>query len=205
MIYLIITTCINNKAGIYDFEHRKNRYISCIQSVLTLIQNDETIKQIIVENNGVTNTYLNIFNCDVLYTNNNNLNLNHKGENELLDIKYVINQYNIQDNDIIIKLTGRYKMLDVSFFDLVKNNFHTYDAFIKFYNVCEHKYMHNDCVLGLYAMKCKYLKNFHYNFEKSPECEFAEYVRNNIKEKVMEVENLNLECCFANDFKTLHV
>jgi len=105
------------------------------------------------------------------------INYKHKGENELLDIKEVINQYNIKDEDIIIKLTGRYKLLNLNFINFVKNNINDYDAFVKFFNVCTKKYMFNDCVLGLFAVKCKYLKEFKYNFFKSPECEFADYIR----------------------------
>lgn len=69
------------------FEHRKNRYINSIKSSLELISNDKTIKPIIVENNGHRQTYLDELNCDVVYTNNNDLNVQHKGVNELLDIK----------------------------------------------------------------------------------------------------------------------
>ena len=205
MIYLIITTSINNKFGNLDFEHRKNRYIDSIKSVLKLIENDETIKPIIVENNGKRTTYLDEFNCDIKYTDHNKLKFKNKGVNELLDIKYLIKLYNIDDNDMIIKLTGRYKLLDLEFFDVIKNNCDKLDAFIKFFNVCTMQYLQNDCVLGLFAIKCKYLKQFFYTCIKSPECEFAEFVRENIKENVMEINNLNLECCFADDLRLLTV
>ena len=206
MIYIIITTCIINKHGIQNNTHRQNRYIECIQQLLQLIKNDESIKPIIVENNGLRQTYLDNLNCDICYTNNNNFNFSHKGENELLDIKEVINQYKIKDDDIIIKLTGRYKLLNLDFINLVKNNSRIYDAFVKFFNVCTKKYMFDDCVLGLFAVKCKYLKEFNYNFIRSPECEFAEYVRKNINQNsIMEIEYLNLECCFADDLRLLIV
>jgi hypothetical protein len=66
--------------------------------------------------------------------------------------------------------------------------------------------MFDDCVLGLFAIKCKYLKEFNYQLIKSPECEFADYVRNNInKNKLMEIEQLNLECCFADYLRLLIV
>jgi hypothetical protein len=207
MIYIIITTSINNKVGIHNESHRKKRYIECIQSLLTLIEHDNTFKPIIVENNEQRFTYLDEMNCDIIYTNNNICNCKHKGVNELLDIKQVITQYNINDNDIIIKLTGRYKILDMSFLNLVKDNCNIYDAFVKFFNVCELKFMENDCVLGLFAIKCKYLKDFEYENEyiRSPEVEFAEYVKENLKEKTMEINTLNLECCFADDLRLLIV
>jgi hypothetical protein len=129
----------------------------------------------------------------------------HKGVNELLDIKEVINKYNINDDDIIIKLTGRYKVLNSSFINLVKNNLDKYDAFVKFFNVCTLQYLSDNCVLGLFAIKCKHLKIFEYNCIRCPECEFAEYVRKNITEKLMEIDNLNLECCFADNLRLLNV
>ena len=206
MIYIIITTSILNKVDIQNHAHRQNRYIESIQQLLKLINNDVNIKPIIVENNGLRQTYLDELNCDICYTNNNKFNFVHKGGNELLDIKEVINRYNIQDNDVIIKLTGRYKLLNLDFINLVKSNYNNYDAFVKFFNVCTLQYMIDDCVLGLFAIKCKYIREFNYNYIKSPECEFAEYVRKNIKDNnVMEVENLNLECCFAGDFRMLVV
>jgi hypothetical protein len=206
MIYIIITTSINNKVGIQNNNHRQNRYIECINNLLHLIDNDLNIKPIIVENNGLRQTYLDNLKCDVFYTHNNNNNYKHKGENELLDIKEVINKYNIKDDDIIIKLTGRYKLLNLNFISLVKNNINDYDAFVKFFNVCTLQYIFDDCVLGLFAIKCKYLKEFKYSFVKSPECEFADYIRKNInKNKLIEVEQLHLECCFADNLRILTV
>ena len=204
MIYIIITTSIINKVGIQNNIHRQNRYIESINHLLQLINNDSNIKPIIVENNGVRDTFLDYLKCDICYTDNNMIHYNHKGENELLDIKEVINLYNIKDDDIIIKLTGRYKLLNLNFIDLVKNN--DCDAFVKFFNVCSKTYMFDDCVLGLFAIKCKYLKDFKYNFLKSAEVEFAEYIRKNInKNKIIEVNQLYLECCFADDLRILIV
>ena len=137
MIYLIITTSINNKTGPTDFEHRKNRYINSIKPLLSLIENDDSIKPIVVENNGLRQTYLDELNCDVFYTDNNKLNFYHKGVNELLDIQEVIRHYNIQDDDVIIKLTGRYKILDSTFINLVKNK-----AIIDDFHLFEEIYAH---------------------------------------------------------------
>jgi hypothetical protein len=204
MIYLIITTCIVDKYGIQNNEHRKNRYIECIQWLLKLLEDIADVKPIIVENNGSRTTYLNQLECDVVYTDNNNYKYKNKGVNELLDIKHIINIYNINDDDFVVKLTGRYKLLDLEFINLIKNNITEYDSFVKFFNVCTLKYLDNDCVLGMFGIKCKYLKSFEYKCIKSPECEFAEFVRSNIN-NVMEVKNLNLECCFAGDLRTLIV
>ena len=74
MIYFIITTSINNKLGIKNDEHRQNKYMDSIQNLLLLIENDTSIKPIIVENNGLRQTYLDNLKCDIVYTNNNVLN-----------------------------------------------------------------------------------------------------------------------------------
>jgi hypothetical protein len=206
MIYIIITTSILNKKGVKDEDHRKNRYIDCIQQLLNLVENDPLIKPIIVENNGQRQTFLDDLNCDVFYTDNNKKDFEHKGENELLDIKDVINNYNIQDDDVIIKLTGRYKILTMNFLESVKMHNDNIDAFVKFFNVCTKEYMFDDCVLGLFSIRCKYLKNFTYHFLRSPECEFADYVRKVVNnENLMEIEHLDLECCFADDLRILIV
>lgn len=206
MIYVIITSSINNKSGNKDAEGRQKRYIDCITSVLKMLDNDSSFKPIIVENNGIRGTFLDGLNCDIMYTSNNLLNLQHKGVNELMDIKEVMQRYNIQDEDIIVKLTGRYKLKDMYFLNEVKNKSNEYDAFVKFFNVCTLEYMELDCVLGLVAVKSKYLRTFNYDCNKSPECEFAEHVRNNInKERIMEMKHLNLECCFADDLRILNV
>jgi hypothetical protein len=201
MIYLIITTSIHNKVGVMDTLHREQRYRESIHQLLTVIDNDPSIKPILVENNGFRSTYLDEL-CEVCYTNNNTLDFPHKGCNELLDLKEVIQRYNIQEDDMVIKLTGRYKLLDDHFITLVKN-YKEYNAFVKFFNVCTLEYVFDDCVLGLFAIQCKYLTNFEYACIKSPECEFADHVRK--QNHVMEVDQLHLECCFADDLRLLIV
>ena len=205
MIYIIITTSIHNKIYPTDAIHRQNRYIQSIQHLLELTKNLQWCKPIIVENNGERQTYLDDLYCDVLYTTNNKFHFPHKGQNELLDIKDVINKYQINNDDVIIKLTGRYKLLSLDFIELVKNN-NNIDAFVKFFNVCTLQYMYDDCVLGLFSIKCKYLKEFNYTFLKSAECDFAEHVRKYIDPKrLMEINHLDLECCFADDLRILTV
>ena len=60
---------------------------------------------------------------------------------------------NYEYGDGVITLTGSIK-------GSVKNNIETHDAFVKFFNVCALEYMLNDCVLGLFAVKCKHLNPF---------------------------------------------
>jgi hypothetical protein len=211
MIYLIITTSINNRYGAQtEVNERKERYLHAINETLKLLP--EEITPIIVENNGKRDTYLDNFYhgvklIKVLYTTNNKLKFKSKGSNELLDIKEVIDKYNIKDNDMIIKLTGRYRALSPKFFKDVIANEHEYDAFVKFFGSCSLKFEEYDCILGLYAMRVKYIKLFnHYSIDnyKSAEIAFARYVRlSGIR--LQEVQTLDIECCFAEDNRILNV
>ena len=134
MIYLIITTSINNRYGAKDQTERQERYLYAINETLKVLPYE--IKPIIVENNGKRETYLDNFyhnqeHLKVFYTENNKQQFKSKGANELLDIKEVIKKYNIQDDDIIIKLTGRYRVLSPKFFEYIIENTNNYkiDAF----------------------------------------------------------------------------
>jgi len=205
MIYLIITTSIINKYKKYNLENRDENYLSSIKKTLDLLPS--SIIPIIVENNGLNKSYLDNFNINVHYTNNNKNIYYHKGINELEDIKSVINNYNINDDDILIKLTGRYYLLNNFVFNHIIDNENNYDCFMKFFNVCDETYSDNECVLGLYGIKCKYLKQFKYkdNF-LSPEIDFATFVRNNIdKNKIFSYYYLYLRCIFCDNLKKLDV
>lgn len=207
MMYLIITSCIDNKSGNMETDHRKNRYITSIRTAIDLVKDRVNIKTIIVENGGSRETYLDGLGCDVLYTDNNQIITTdrHNGVNELLDIKQVISHYHIQPDDFIIKLTGRYRMLSGSFFDLVEHNCAEYDSFVKFFNVCTRRIAKEDCVLGLFAIKSKYLTDFNYRLNRSPEASFARRVNGLVGDRSYKVKQLDIECCFADNLRMLCV
>jgi len=211
MIYFIITTSINNRYGAQQtVNDRKQRYLYAIHETIKLLPQE--ITPIIVENNGKRDTYLDNFyhgvnRIKVVYTENNKLPFKSKGANELLDIKEVIDKCNIKDDDIVIKLTGRYRALSPKFFNDVIANEHEYDAFVKFFGTCSLKFEIYDCILGYYAMRAKYIKLFnHYSIDnyQSAEIAFARYVRLS-GAHLKEVETLDVECCFAEDNRILVV
>ena len=123
----------------------------------------------------------------------------------MMDMKDVISKYNINDDDMIIKLTGRYKLLNSNFFKLILENYSKYDVFMKFFDVSSCIFKKDDCVMGLYGIRCKYLKEFQFNLpHRSPECNLAIFIRENInKYKICEVNTLDLECQFADNNKIL--
>lgn len=197
MIYLIITTSINNRYGIKDANERKERYLYAISETLKIVP----YKTIIVENNGTRETYLDSLQ-EVCYTDNNKYSFKSKGVNELLDIKEVIKRYNIQDDDIIIKLTGRYRLLSSHFLDQINDE---YDAFVKFYGTCSLQFEQYDCILGCYAIRAKYIKLYNpLLIDKSAEVAFARYLRF-CGAKVKEIQHLDVECSFAEDLRIMIV
>lgn len=217
MIYLLITTCINNRYGDKDEDERRERYMYAIAE--TLKQLPHEIKPIIVENNGKRETYLDNFyhhhhqHVKVFYTENNKYQFKSKGINELLDIKEVIERYGIEDDDIIIKLTGRYRALSPELFtDVIKNENNT-DIWMRFSKIIDKNNTialesnYYDCILGCYAIRTKFLKLFnHLTIENytSAEVAFAKYVRF-CGARLKEIEHLDIECKFGENKHTLVV
>ncbi len=158
MIYFIITTSIYTNCKL-----RQTQYIYGITKLKLLIQNlgIENYKIIIVENNGVRITFLDYLGCDVYYTNNNHLQTRNNGYKELQDILDCIYKYNIQDNDFIVKMTGRYILKkDSEFMNIIKNIHNTnYKCVIKYGSyqsiITNNR---NDCITGLIGMLCVYIK-----------------------------------------------
>jgi hypothetical protein len=211
MIYLIITTSIhNNLFSPINQEKRKEQYVSSISHTLSILPNN--IQPIIVENNGKRETYLDQFrhfnqSVPVIYTDNNQYSFKNKGVNELLDIKDVIEKMGIKDDDMIIKLTGRYRLTSPLFFNEIMEKEKKYDTFIKFYGSHSFKFELYDCILGLYAIKALYLKllSHHFmNLYESPEISFAKYIRTTLF-RIYEIQQLDLECIFSDDGRILVV
>ena len=58
--------------------------------------------------------------------------------------------------------------------------------------------MENDCILGMYAIKCRHLKIFEYqDIGSSPEVQFAVFLNKHLDQMVCKVFRLHLKCCFA--------
>jgi hypothetical protein len=202
MIYFIVTTSIFNNCST-----RKNQYIKGINKLKKIIQdlNFENYKIIIVENNGKRDTFLNILDCEVYYTENNFIQTGNKGLKELQDILDCIDKYNINNTDFIVKMTGRYILDDNSeFMNIIKNIHNTnYDCVIKYgpyFNPVNYKM--NDCITGLIGMSCLYVKQI----EKPNENENVEWkwgkVTNLIDDKkIYLVNKLGINICpGSNDY-----
>jgi hypothetical protein len=157
MIFILITVCLIKQ----DYEIRKQQYINGISKAKEYLSKIPDIKICIIENNGKRETFLDMFDIEVLYTNNNSLHTNNKGIKELQDVKDAIDYFKIQESDFIVKLTGRYILQENSEFlqQLTKFNADKTDCIIKFGN-CQYTVFHKvrECLTVLIGMKCKYVK-----------------------------------------------
>ncbi len=184
---------------------REQIYVDCIRDTMKKISH-LPLKAYVVENNGKRATALDtIEGVEVLYTNTNNLESlkeptkafasSGKGQKEMLDVLFVGDHFGFEDNDLIIKLTGRYTLASSSFFDQILSA-PNFDVYMKFWDVCRRVWDPLDCVMGLYACRYNILTDFdylsfgnHYSTEKV----LAEYFRSNVPaHKIYEVETLDM-------------
>lgn len=192
-IYFIITTSLFNYCII-----RRNQYIECINRLKQIIENlqIENYKIIIVENNGLRNTFLNTMGCEVFYTNNNFLQTNNKGYKELEDVLNCIEKYKIEDEDFIIKMTGRYFLNDDSeFMNIIKNiNSTNYNCVIKYGSYSNNvNCKMNDCITGLIGMSCFYVKQIKKpNDHECVEWKWAEVTNLIDDKKIHKVDKLGI-------------
>jgi hypothetical protein len=199
MIYFIVTTSLFNNCMI-----RRDQYIAGISKLKERIDklSIEDYKIIIVENNGERPTFLNslaqILDCQLYYTNNNSIITNNKGVKELRDIFDCITKYSINDNDFIVKITGRYILEDESeFMNNVKNLPTTnYKCIIKYGSFMKPlNYKVDDCITGLIGMVCSHVKQIKMPGEYPVEWNWAKEANLIEPEKVCLVDKLGINIC----------
>ena len=122
------------------------------------------------------------------------------------DLKDAIQHFNIKDDDMIIKLTGRYIIKSPLFLkEVIKHP--EVSAFVKFFNVDTKQFIQTDSVLGLYAARASLLRYWSHltmNYYPSAEAAFANHIHLHAQ-NIREINFLDLECVFADDYRCLHV
>lgn len=212
MIYLILTASLQNRVPSAVTEDRLGRYRYAITETLQHVP--EEIQPIIVENMDTQSTVLEGFLCHgksvpVLYTANGLYPARNKGVNEWLDIRTVMEEYGMRDGDIVIKLTGRYRLLSSWFLEEIQRQKTEKDAWFRFLNVCTGEEDPADCVLGAWAAKVsalRYLSPSWINLFDSPERAIAKHIRSSVsRERLVEMDRLEVECVFSEDGRVLIV
>jgi hypothetical protein len=171
MIHILITTCVHggNLAGGVE---RKNIYLHRIPQAFQIFKEIfSNMKFVIINNCGEENAdYLYLLEDDsieLFHTNNNFNTTPNKGWKELKDIQDYISFYNVDDNDFIVKLTGRYLIEKTSpFLEAMKTKYNdNIDCIIRlgdYYdsNITNYKLGDEiDCLSGLVGMRSKLFKN----------------------------------------------
>ncbi|NBP66154.1 MAG: hypothetical protein EBU66_16050 [Bacteroidetes bacterium] len=186
----IITSSINTP-------EREITYVSQIKNSISVMK-DLPFEVYLVENNGMRETVFDeLEGLTLVYTGTNSIrSFERKGMKEFHDLFLLADTYDFDDEDIIIKLTGLYTLSDATFLKSVVELESQYDAFIKWYDVIHEKYVYDDCCLGLYAIRYKYLNKFNYiEMLQHPSMEhvFAKYVREEVPaNRIMEATHLGL-------------
>ena len=182
---------------------RESLYFERIQKCIRIIK-DFPFSIYIVENNGERITQLNDISGAILtYTDINKLRAmsgSPIGVREFWDINYIAEKYEFDDEDMIIKITGLYTLEEPNLFlNFVTQAIDRSDAFIKWVDVTEDikdRYYYDDCCLGLFALRYKYLKSF--NFMEMRLCTsmehiFAKHVRVEVpSDRIANIEHLGL-------------
>lgn len=130
-----------------NFEQRKNEYIYSLKILNSYGFNNPYIIEAI--SNG--HSFFDKYSCNVIYTKINNASLRNKGVNEANSLIQAIKILNFNDDDIIIKITGRYYFTSDDFLKLVTNTF--IDGYFKL-DTC------NQIFTGCFAIRFKYFKDF---------------------------------------------
>ncbi len=174
-----------------NFEERKIEYINSLEVLSSYGYSNPYVIEAIKSTGP---TFLDNYSCKVIYTKVNNSNLHNKGVNEAKSILEALKYLYIDDNDMLIKITGRYFFTSNAFLTLVKES-PGFDGFIKTDS-------HNQVFTGCFALRYKHFKEFLYQLNLefmennmiNIEWELAQYINsletNQIK--IMKVENLGI-------------
>ena len=187
----VITSSINTP-------EREQKYMEQIRRSLAAVA-CHPFSVYLVENNGPRQTAFDtIEGVNLFYTHTNaNRAFERIGMKEFHDLLLLADKYDFEDDDIIIKLTGLYTLEDPnSFLETIVQHELYFDAFIKWMDVIQEKYYYDDCCLGLYAIRFKYLREFNYiamATHHSMEQVFAQYVRSAVPaDRIASLEHLGL-------------
>jgi hypothetical protein len=141
-IHFVVTTSLKistHEEGQKDLDVRRDQYFRGIRALqnATKLGFPLAHRIVVVENNGFRKTYLDEFEgVSVLYTNNNNLNdtVVSKGTKELMDVLACVRHFRMRDNDLLVKMTGRYYLDETSsFIELLRQlDWNTTQALVKF-------------------------------------------------------------------------
>lgn len=96
----------------YNYEVRKNQYIESFKKLCECVDKSDIY---IVETILSGGSFMEELTDNVYYTNVNNSNLKNKGVNELLSLKKFFDMVDFDEDEKLLKITGRYLLLSDHF------------------------------------------------------------------------------------------
>jgi hypothetical protein len=175
MIYFLVTCSLIDKhptpwiIRVPD-DYRIREYETGIQTILNISRHIPNSKVILIENNGQRKTFLDLYKgCQVFYTNNNALLTKNKGIKELKDLKECIEHFKIEENDFVVKLSGRYNIIDNSPFIQGLHSLEGIECMLRYgsFNKPSDTKV-KDCITGLIGMRARYIKQIEEPHENDP-------------------------------------
>ena len=134
------------------YEERKVEYLNCFRALKFY-----GIDPWIIEATNTDSSIFDELSDQVLYPQKHNDALKNKGVNETMSMRASLPLLPFGDDDMVVKLTGRYYLYDRTFFDIIRENDAEYDAFVcygKNFVGPEHIFT------GCFALRWKYFKQF---------------------------------------------
>jgi hypothetical protein len=138
------------------YEFRKQQYIDAFTILAQYGYSNVFIVEALKKHGP---TFLEDYSTHVFYATRNNPSLKNQGINEAITLLEACEHFNFDPEDMIIKFTGRHKLISDYFLKIVENN-PEFDAFVK---VNEDE---NVFTLG-FAMRYKYLKEMYETIDYS--------------------------------------
>lgn len=142
-IRILCTACLlpNN------YEERKQQYINSLSWF-----KHHGLSVYMVESCQTGPTELDQYCNNICYAQTQIWGISNYGEIEARSLQAALDYFNFDDEDIVIKFTGKYEFRTTEFVDLVNNNL---DA-----DVIARMWCHFDAYTVLFAMKVKHLRRF---------------------------------------------
>jgi hypothetical protein len=136
------------------YEKRKNQYIRSLQALVSYGYNPY-----VVESCAAGPTFLDEYSNNVCYTLSNDARLKNKGVNESVSLLKALEEWNFNDEDIILKLTGRYFLQSDKLLRVLEE-LDDVAAVAKF-----GKFNYPYVLTGCFAMRCDLMKQMYASFD----------------------------------------
>lgn len=154
LFFLIIPTILQSKVKILytaaiipqHYEMRKNEYIHSIKTLHAFGYDPYIVESI----NKHGPTFFDEYTQRICYAGTNNPTLKNKGVNEFVSIKKAFEIFQFDDDDMIVKMSGRCYFASNMFLRHIEKNLHI-DAFVKYDR-------NRQVFTGCFALRARYFK-----------------------------------------------